>query len=145
MYVRHDGVITTYSIADPLHPSSYSTYTPQGPAKEITVGDGYLYIATAGTLEIANLINPLNPSFVSSVADPNSPVGHHLAYENQFVFLRSYLENPPTPVLVWPPNSPTALGPLYPPSEADKCLKVIVNDGYLYEMGSPGLRIWDLY
>jgi len=78
--------------------------------------------------------------------NPDAPNGEYIAVEDLFAIVQPYWTSPPNVISIWPPDSPTVLGPLYGVENATKPNQVLINNGYYYELGPDiGLRIWDLY
>jgi len=146
MYVLAGGEILVYSIVDPSNPALQDTYTPLAAAADMELRGDYLYIATSGSLEIADISTPQSPTFVASEPDPNAPDGHFVSALDQFVILRPATWGIPTVVRVWPPDDPTVIGPLYGSEYAYPVGGVLASDGYYYERSSsPAIRIFDMY
>lgn len=145
LYMISNYDILIYSLANPDSPAYVGTYFPLADAWEMVVRGDYLYIATSGTLEIADISIPQSPTFAASAPHPDAPNGRYVAVENQFAYLQPMGADPPTVMRVWPPDDPVVIGDLYPDTDYMP-YQILVHNGFYYERDFiRAVRIWDLY
>ena len=117
---------------------------PADTLSDTAVQDPYLYVLTHSALEIVDIHNPATPFYVSSVAVGAPDTVDVLAMDGQFAYIGSQVMLPPYGCSVWPPDVPTALGPL----TADPMMMsdILVESGHLYEICLySGIRIYRIY
>ena len=143
MYISA-GMIAILSVTNPMNPSVVGMYAPQTAAQLITVHGDYLYIAEDDRLEIADVSNPLSPSYVGSVQVASPPEkAYFVAVDGRFAYLSGMMDT--LICNIWPPDSPTVLGPL-DPGHYRFGYEKFFRDELLFELGWPGgIRMYDLY
>jgi hypothetical protein len=144
MYVVTQPAIEIYSLTDPLNPSYVGSYPVAGNINDATALNGYLYMVTDANIEIADLDDPSAPSYANSLNVGAPGIMYKIAVEWAFAYVGSYYV-PPYACSVYPPDSPSVVGPLYT-HDPYGMEALLVHEGYLYEL-SPyqGIHIFDLY
>ena len=146
LYMVVGGEKRIFSLVDPSFPEYVDTYTPLSDAWSIAIDGDYLYIATDGSLEIADISLPQTPTFVASEPHPDAPLGHYVAVEGQFAYLQPLSPEPPTVMRIWPPTDPAVIGDLYPNTGYTAPYQTFIYNGYCIERdANHAINIWDLY
>ncbi len=143
MYLICYAEVTVYDLTDPLAPVYAGNYVGPGISRGDIRGD-YLHLTRDTALEITSLADPTTPAYMGSVDIPTMDPLDKLLVNGQFAYVGS-MSLPTYACYVWPPDSPSNFGPLYPSDDISAGI-TLVYDGYLYESTEMvGLRIFDLY
>ncbi|HDS31150.1 MAG TPA: hypothetical protein ENN67_08920, partial [Firmicutes bacterium] len=131
MYCRTDSGIRIYNVTVPTMPNYINTYAPASTARQIEIHDNtmYVYMSSSDTIEIVDITNPIAPMLVGSGATGTTNK-HAMAVDGQFAY---FTGNAPSiyATWVWPPESPSGYGSVYPDPYAGYSL--YANDGILYK------------
>lgn len=145
MYIAQGANIDIYSLTNPFFPAFVDTYSvnPTG-YSDTEIRNNFLYIVGQNFLEIADISTPTAPVFLGSTALPEqNNTFNFIAVEGQFAYVDGFSEKLYS-CWVYPPDSPEVLGNFYP-EVSHSAKDLVVHEGILYEAGSGGLHIYDLY
>ena len=146
MFVLAGPDIEYYDISNPLLPTYIGTIMGLSDINNLEIEGDYLFLATENDLEVYDITDAMVPTFVVSEPHPDSPHGEYIATDGQFAILQPYWTTPPTVFQIWPPDSPSVVGPLYDAGLSTKPNDTFCHNGYYYEYYPDGpLRIWGLY
>jgi hypothetical protein len=144
MYVPADEGVRIYSVVTPLMPAFIDTYATSSYVTEVKVRGNLMYIYMSGSslVEIADITIPTAPVFVGSGINGTSST-QDMAIDGQFAYF-SGNEPAISACWIWPPETPTPYGVVFPDPYAGGELHS--KDGYLYKITlGNGMRIFDLY
>ncbi len=145
MYIAQGANIDIYSLTNPFFPAFVDTYSfnPTG-YSDTEIRNNFLYLVGQNFLEIADISTPTAPLFLGSTALPDqNNMFWYIAVEGQFAYVDGPMEKLYS-CRVYPPDSPEVLGDFYD-EVTHSGRGLIVHEGILYESGTGGLHIYDLY
>ncbi len=146
MYGNSTTDVHYVDISSPNSPAYVGSYTPGYDPIDLVIQGNTLYILTTDTLEVTDISAGGLPVYTADVVLPYNPPADVLAIEGQYAYADIDHWQPVTAVNLWPPDSPSVFGDIYPVEDAWEVIQLAVDNGYLYEtLYYKGVRIFDLY
>jgi len=147
MFISINPGLRIFDMTDPFlvnEVGSYS-YSPWG-YDQVEIRGNLMYAPSKDTLEVIDITNPPTPVFVGSTLVPADHNGYQtIGLDRQFAYISSYDEIARS-VMIYPPDSPTYIAPVYDALHGHTSRDLHCKDGYLYDCAdSRGLKIYDLY
>ncbi len=127
-------------VSNPISPTAVGFYPTSGPVEDITVANGYAYLASGGQLHILDISEPTAPGEVGSFGQ--SYTFNHFTQVNEHLYLADNHQNELQVIDAVQPLTPTIVATATLNSKS--LVKIISQPPYVYAIEQEGLRIFTL-